>query len=85
MASIIDKNFCAAVLAARERINKERAERDTCPTELGGCARKDALCTITKRGMQLGKFCPHCRWSSLFLDVAKGRTKVAAKGVRKRA
>ena len=75
----IDKSFCEAVMKAEVRINKAREERDTCPSALGGCGRKGALCRVTKRGMQLGSFCPICQWSSLFLDQAKGRVRVAPK------
>lgn len=73
----IDKSFCAAVVRAQTRILKEREEKDTCPREMAGCGRRGALCSVTRRGMNLGKFCPHCGWSTLFLDKAKERTKVA--------
>lgn len=75
----IDKNFCEAVLKAKARTIKYREERDTCPKELGGCGRKGALCRVTQRGMQFGTFCPHCQWSSLFLERAPGRVRVTKK------
>lgn len=65
---MLDRSFCDGVLRAMGRVQREREVRDTCPN----CARADALCSVSKHGAKLGKFCPHCRWISSGLAKAAG-------------
>ena len=62
--------FQEAVRAAMDKSRRDREERERCPIEEDGCGRKGSLCTVSKAGVKLGSFCPHCRWSSFLL---KGR------------
>lgn len=72
---MLDKVFCDGILRALARVQREREERDTCPKEEDGCGRPDALCSVTKRGASLGRFCPHCRWTSRGLAAIAGAPK----------
>lgn len=77
MPARLDRTFCDAVLRAIGELEREQADRDTCPKELGGCGRAGALCSITKHGL-LGRFCPVCR---LFVARKRtGRARIVVKG-----
>lgn len=59
--------FQAAVFDAMAQAAKKRDENERCPKEQDGCGRKGALCTVAKRGVRLGVFCPCCGWSSFVI------------------
>lgn len=59
--------FQAAVFDAMAQAAKQRDENERCPKNQDGCGRKGALCTVTKRGIRLGVFCPCCGWSSFLI------------------
>lgn len=74
MRALRDPAFFDAVLRAKQKAERERDERDRCPVEEGGCGRRGVLCSVTRRGMTLGRFCPvkGCGYNTFGVTTSSG-------------
>lgn len=76
--------FQEAVRASMDKSRRDREERERCPAEEDGCGRKGSLCTVSKSGVKLGSFCPHCKWSSFLFKGRRVRVEMRGGGASKK-
>ncbi len=72
-----------AINRAVDKAEKRKSERDSCPTEHGGCGRKLALLTLGFRGFTVMKLCRFCPWTSAASGVEEKRTRLRVVGGKK--